>query len=1447
MDFPLDYLLFIEGLAALMLAKSCWRLAQRRCDTWLPWMGMALFGASGALRMWLDMLALALPDSLAFRLLRSAVLAVALGSLFEFGRRSWQAGGRAMPGAWVLAPLFGLALPGAWLGGVAGFDAGLRMAVGLPAAVLTTIALSRAPVNSRTGLRLTAAGTVLFAAATGALIYPILFHGSDLGGTRVEVAGHLVRALGASTCAVGAWLHRRSLQASAEREGKFVGGILPIVLIWLVGIGWFGAAWQGQVANDDLRANILRQVAGIAQTISPEQARSLAYSAADLHRPDYQHLREQVGNYGRSAGLLNVYCMALRNGRVVFGPDSSLAGTADFTEPGTIYAKPNAQVWEVFAHPHPVVVGPYADEFGTYVSGFAPVVDRRTGAVLMVVGVDCGAADWRDLVGKARLNAILPTLALVLILVGWLAFMDRPARRDSAGWTRHGATLFTAVFGIALSAVLTFAVRQIERRSERLQFLRNADLRAKLLEESFREKSDDLLALARFCAARADVSAHDFEAFATPLARTSGVWAWEWIQTVPAAERAAFERRPAAGQAGSAILFERDRAGRRRPAGERAVYYPIAGVAPQTGNEARLGFDVGTDPAIRTALAASNAESGSDGAESLALVQDDPSPRCLLALRPVPSTDGKTPRGYALGVVRLQSELERGGDDSARTVISLWELPASGPARPLASFPQAGLNPQAAATWSFRGIRGPAITPLFLFGRTWVIAAEPGPLRVAGAAAWFDLTVGLMGLALTAMITALVGSHAGKRASLEARVESRTAQLKQTAHRLLDSEQAMRSLMESVDAGIVVIDPHTHVIESVNPYAARLFGAPAERITGRVCHQFMCPTETGHCPITDRGLTLENAERSMLRADGSRTTILKSVRQITLGAKQKLLETFVDISERKRTEAALQTAVADLEKANRQLADSTEQATALAAQAEKANRAKSEFLANMSHEIRTPLNGVIGMTGLLLDTPLEANQRRYANTARSSGQALLHLINDILDFSKIEAGKLELESVDFDLPALVGDLVAAPALRAQNKGLAFAWSVDPATPPLLRGDPGRLRQVLVNLVENAIKFTARGEVVVTVIVQEQTADSATLRFSVRDSGIGIPAEKQALLFQSFSQVDTSTTRKFGGTGLGLAISKQLAGLMGGQIGVESEEGRGAEFWFTGRFGLLPNHAVDIAPAEDEPDSAQRGPRPTHILLAEDNPTNQEVAIGLLEKLGFTQVDVVPNGAAALRALESQPYDLVFMDIQMPEMDGLEATRRIRSPASSVKNHRVPIVAMTAFAMQGDRERCLAAGMDDYVTKPIAGPSLGAMIAKWSRTATESAPPAAVAPQGVPSQPDRVFDREKFLDRLSGDLGLAQNIARRFRQETPPILDALQRTLEDGEWIAAAEHAHTLKGAAANLNAQAMSQVAHDLHLASQVMDPEVTASLFTELKQHYQRLAARLQDELALG
>jgi PAS domain S-box-containing protein len=530
---------------------------------------------------------------------------------------------------------------------------------------------------------------------------------------------------------------------------------------------------------------------------------------------------------------------------------------------------------------------------------------------------------------------------------------------------------------------------------------------------------------------------------------------------------------------------------------------------------------------------------------------------------------------------------------------------------------------------------------------------------------------------------------------------------------LRESNEKFHQLADNITDAFWIRSPDMREVHYVSPAFARIWGRPADTLYASPGQwaDFIVPEDRERVQRVYAGLMGEardlDIEYRILRPGGEVRWVRARGFQIrdVAGKLIRLTGIITDITERK---------MADLEisRAHQALQAEIVERTRAEAAADAANRAKSEFLANMSHEIRTPLSGVVGMTELLLTTELSAEQHEYLGMVKSSGESLLTVINDILDFSKIEAGRLTVDLVPFDLQACLATTIKLLATRAQVKGLDLTCDIGAGVPTALVGDAGRLRQIVTNLIGNAIKFTEHGTVALTVAPETQTARHATLRFSVSDSGIGVPLERQEAIFKPFIQADGSTTRRYGGTGLGLAISTNLVALLGGRIWVESKPGTGSTFHFTAVFDRQPQTPLPGTTAGDVPATSLQGDsrRVLRILLAEDNTVNQVIAARLLGKRGHTVV-IAGDGKQVLAALNepgSGGFDLILMDVQMPEMDGLEVTGIIRAREQSSGAH-LPIIAMTANAMTGDEDRCLAAGMDGYVSKPIQVAQLFAAI------------------------------------------------------------------------------------------------------------------------------------------
>lgn len=627
--------------------------------------------------------------------------------------------------------------------------------------------------------------------------------------------------------------------------------------------------------------------------------------------------------------------------------------------------------------------------------------------------------------------------------------------------------------------------------------------------------------------------------------------------------------------------------------------------------------------------------------------------------------------------------------------------------------------------------------------------------------------------------------------------------LEQAERLIRESEQRFRNLFENFPVAYVSLDESGLIIDANEPLVKLLGYGSEDDILGRCFDEFR-PKDARQKFRSYfkefKEMKSISAEISLRRKDGDLITVQLSGRvQIDdQGGHFDHAHCILhNITERKRME---------------------EEIISAKEAAVSANRSKSVFLANMSHEIRTPMNAIMGMARLALQADVSPKQKDYLLKIDRAAKSLLRIINDILDFSKIEAGKLEMEITDYFLANVLDNLFNLMEDKVHEKGLDLMLDIAPDVPEGLVGDPLRLGQVLTNLVSNAVKFTKQGEIKVSARIVEKSADRARLEFAVSDTGIGLSQEQQAGLFRSFTQADTSTTRKFGGTGLGLAICMRLVKLMDGEIRVESRPGQGSTFIFTAVFGI--HYGVDEKEDEATVDIAcMTG---TRILLAEDNEINQEVACELLKSMG-AEVEIACNGKEALRKVRANRYDLVLMDIQMPKMDGLEATRRIRRLAEEGASDyyaSLPIIAITAHAMADDRQRSIEAGMNDHLTKPIEPDDVAKTLLKWLRHQTEQQAAPRAVPQPtmeVPQSPcdDPMIhlegiDVETGLMRIGGNRKLYYKLLRRFRDEYRSVADDIEADLGQKNLEPAIIRAHTIKGVAGNVGATDLQRAASAL-------------------------------------
>jgi len=1149
--------------------------------------------------------------------------------------------------------------------------------------------------------------------------------------------------------------------------------------------------------------------------------------------------------------------------------------------------------------------------------------------------------------------------------------MPSPAATSgTAGRRELLRTLAFALLALAVGLGATLLLWLDAREQSRQGQLRRYEYRTSriLTELRHRLEADEIMlrSVAGVFSLGGSVNRGQWRDYFNGIDTGSGAAGRLWVayaQRVPAAERESHERQARAdGLAGYTV----------RASQVREQYFPLAYFRSfGTLDRRPVGFDLQEDPVARDAMARAAQRGATVLAGPLAA---DPAHGPVWALV-VPVHAGATGAAGAAARRAAMSGYLVEAFDAGELLQS-----ALGPDADLIGMTVHDGTSAVFASPSMQQARAKGLRPAFAtvtdfeFGqRRWRVefAALPPLLASTGVDQSWVILAG--GAVISALMAGLVGMLAGLRARAMALVEQRTAALRSAVARHAESEARLRAVFDHALDAIITIDSRG-IVQSFNPAAERIFGWSAQEVIGRNLNMLMPPPDAQqHDSYLDAYLKGGPARIigigrlvTGLRKDGTAVPLELGVSEMPVAGQRFFCGIVRDVTERQQAEQALQRERALLEERVGErtavLTRTNEELVAAREQALQAAEAKAAFLANMSHEIRTPLNAVIGMTALLDDTVLDSEQRSYLETIRTSGDALLATINDILDFSKVESGMLELEKRPFELGVCIEEAFDMLAPRAAEKAIDLLYELGDNVPHWLVGDSTRLRQVLVNLLSNAVKFTETGEVCLSASVLRREADSVQLRFAVRDSGIGISTAQREHLFKAFSQADSSTTRRYGGTGLGLAICARLVRLMGGEIRVESEEGKGSVFSFTLRADVAQNvptsryrsgHAPELAGRrallvddnptnlqimktqcerwgmevacatrgtyalallEAEPDfdvavldfhmpgmdgvhlaravAAQCGKRapplvllsssgprvgeagsaelfaarlakpvkhsqlftalievihgrrpaappppsqridamlanrlPMRILVVEDSAINQKLAMGMLRKFGYL-CDVAGNGADAVEMVRRHPYDLVFMDLQMPVMDGLEATRRIIESASAER--RPPrIVAMTANALPADRQRCLDAGMDDYIAKPILPAAVQALIERWA--------PKRQRKAGVPAEPGLIDDAVLRELAQLGEPAMLRGLVQDYLNETPAAVGAIKDHLQQGRGQDVAGRAHKLAGTSASLGASGVAHVCYRIERHALAGELEAIPSLVDELELRFAR------------
>ena len=1281
-------------------------------------------------------------------------------------------------------------------------------------------------------------------------------------------------------------------------------GFMLIVLV-----GWFFTKSIGERAGISERNKYVETVETASVSITAERVGTLTGSEADLDNSAYQTIKGRLIDLEKVNHYSNYYYLLGRSGdQIIYLADSAVQNSNEYSSPGQIYGEALAEVNQIFVDGKSISLNPHQDKWGTWISALVPIKDMNNGRVVGILGFDVSEEQWAEKISMAQREPMLITFFTSLIYLGFVAYhfrsrlaqvaLKREIKSRIEGESARQRQFSENSAVMLLIDPLTGKIVDVNRAAQ--NFYQYPP--EKLLQMSFfdfnvlpRERiQQDILSIEKKSGSRfsyrhrlADGSLRDVETNMSliHIGRQEIVHCIVHDITERKKVEGELHKLSRAIEYSPVSIVITDTAGTIEYVNPKFIDVTGYSFAEAIGKNPRILKTENTDPEKYTQLwhtitsgkvwngvfnnRKKNGETYWESATISPIFDDLGNISHYLAVkediteRRQMEQDLQAQRDFATQIINLMGQGLTVTDADGR-----FEF----------------VNPAYARLFGYESadLIGKHPSDITISEDRVVLNEQRAQRQVGKSSTYESRVVRADGSIAHVLITGVPrninseGLFGGAIA-----VITDLTDRKQAEEDLRSSETRFRSLFN--DSPISLWE------EDFSAVKRRLDGLRADGVTDFNAFLGEHPEVVSECVTLVQVLDVNKATLDLYGAV-SKDNLIQNLRsslpeagndffrrelvQIASGSLRfememiaqtlngemitvnlnwaaipgyesdlsKVIVSIINITEQKRAED-------ELLHINRQLEDSIVRANIFAAQAELANIAKSEFLANMSHEIRTPMNGVIGMAGLLLDTDLTPEQDQFVSIIRSSGEALLFLINDILDFSKVEARKLELETLDFDLKEILEDTIGIFLLQAQEKGVQLILTIEPDVSNLLRGDPGRLRQIIINLMGNAIKFTKQGNILVYIKKESETETDITLHFSIKDNGIGIPPDRISSLFAPFVQVDSSITRKYGGTGLGLAISKQLVDLMNGRIGVESLEGEGSTFWFTVVLGkqlaqkaLYDNEELKNSGMDETLTTADLGiPRQSqikraskhvNILLVEDNQINQKVALSILKKLGY-HADAVANGIEALQILHKIPYDLVLMDCQMPEMDGFTATVEIRDPGSTVLNPRVPIIAMTANAMKGDREICIAAGMDDYLAKPVKAEELARKIEYWLHTSLEEEVCAGQYAQDDFSEVQimsggksddlgigkpGIFDESELLQRLMGDRDLEKIILGAFLEEIPQQIAELKREIADKNPVNARIQAHTIKGASANLAAEALRQAAHEAEILAEKGD-----------------------------
>lgn len=1560
----MDYVYLVYGLAFFLLAKACYTVAGLQLCSRIPWKWLGLFGLSHGLYEWLEMIAMAFPVSQQFYLFRIAVMAVSYRVLLEFGLRGYSAQTGRYPGNFLPNLLTAVGGIGA-LWGINGLAITFRYFLGIPGTALTAYAFyiesSEMPEKPRIALRGISFTMGIYCLLAGVVVQPGDIWPAyslntawwlEISGIPIEILRTLVVFFMVSSVS---FLGRHFNENAGEKiwyRRLFV----SFVSIFIIVAGWFAVQWRGNTADEDFRAQILREAVNIAGTVNPQRVKELNFTGADVYNDAFLRLQSQMKAFGKNvAGLRGIYTLALRNSAMLFGPENYTENDPSASPPGTVYERPDPRIRAVFETGQAITIGPFTDEYGTFVSAFAPVKDSRNGEVLMLVGIDVLAEDWLMLVAKARAGANFVVIMLLSVFLFGITLIQIRAslNLNSYKWyILHSETIFVGALGLIGTFVFVMLISEVGHRKNLQEFIMVADSRNRLVRETFGQVRRDLESVARFMGTSGQArTMKDFAGFVEPIDRSSFIQAWEWVPIVNDHEKAEFESRMSLELARKFEIFRIDEEGARIPATGKARYFPVTYVYPEERNPGVAGFDLGSEEKRAEAVSRAWQSMCSSVVNSIDLVQFQSREPGMLVFLPVIDKKNKDVIGFVLAVLRLGGFLEAilPGESYMMEKVEFLTLSDAEP------FSKVLVETRKEKD-EYRAVYS-AIYPIFIFGKSFGLRISSGSDFLASRRVFEGPVVaGATGLLLTLVLTAFTGFLKVRQFTLETQVNLR-------ARELVERENDLYITLNSIGDAVIASDIAGRITR-MNPAAVKLTGwSFAEAFGMSVSKVFRIINQRNRlpvaCPIEDvlnTGQTIELAnDTTLISRNGEEFQIADSAAPIrdANGIIRGAVLVFHDITEQYRireelreSEAKLKNLIASIPGITYRcrndfswnmifISDEIERLTGFSPDEFINNRIRSYMsiihpgdVGRVSSEITKSLTesrffeieyrirkndesylwvfergrGIYDESGNLMfleGVIIDINGRKAAEEELQNSEERLRAITEsahdailmmdrggIISYCNSAAEEMfGYEKVEF-IGKNLHELLAPERYQSRIADALGKFNLsnirDSAGKTLeleaLRKDGS---EIAISLSLSVIKI--KDELVAVGMIRDVTEQKKAAQelmqsreqymlavagskdgiwdWNLRDNSlflspnwkkmIGYDDPEIANEYSSFEKLIHPDDR----ARVVSYIQSYIKGLIKDySIEFRFKHKNGNYIWILARGeALRDENGIPYRMAGSHMDITERklaeghlkevlaAPLPVvcpefagnnnRMLLVEDNLTNQEVVIVILSRLGY-KIDLAENGRRALDMLKDGDYRLVIMDCQMPEMDGFEATRIIRSGKIKEINPDIPIIAMTANAMQGDRERCIAAGMDDYLAKPVKPQALIEKISSWlngKSTETKITQPTDADDASMYSEPENtdsiIFAEEEFLERMLSEINLVRKVIGTFLRDVPSQLEGLKGAVNNGDREEGIRLAHNIKGSAANISAHALKKAAFDLEKNLKADDGELNAAL----------------------